>query len=103
MNKQDPTAESLVCSNRREPRQAIIAKHVVWCPIIAIFSKELPYQDGMAGGGLEQLPDVLPRAPQLSRCVSRRRRAQRVPPKLLRRRERSTHEIKDLCDGEGSG
>jgi hypothetical protein len=88
MNKQDPTAESLVCSNRREPRQE---------------EKELPYQDGMAGGGLEQLPDVLPRAPQLSRCVSRRRRAQRVPPKLLRRRERSTHEIKDLCDGEGSG
>ena len=88
MNKQDPTVQSLVCSNRREPRHE---------------EKEIAYQDGMAGGGLEQLPDVLPRAPQLGRCVPRRSGAQLVPPKLLRRRERSTHEIKDRCDGEGSG
>lgn len=45
----------------------------------------LAYQDGMAGGGLEQLLDVLPRAPQLSRRVPRRRRrrARRTPPELL--------------------
>ena len=43
----------------------------------------------MAGGGLEQLLDVLPRAPQLSRRVPRRRRrrARRTPPELLKRGE----------------
>ena len=48
----------------------------------------MPYQDGMAGGGLEQLPDVLPRGPQLGCLVPRSSQAQRTPPELLRRRQR---------------
>jgi hypothetical protein len=46
----------------------------------------------MAGGGLEQLLDVLPRAPQLGCRFPRRCRAQLTPPELLRRREEKTAE-----------
>lgn len=49
----------------------------------------------MAGGGLEQLLDVIPSSPQL-RCCIPSRRAQRAPPDLLRRRKETGSRIKNL-------
>jgi len=47
----------------------------------------------MAGLVLKQLLDVLPRAPQLSRRISSRRRSRRTPPELLRYEEEAAERV----------
>jgi hypothetical protein len=90
MNKRDPTVESLVCSNRREPRHE---------------EKELPTRMGWQEVALSSCL-TSSRAPLSSAAASPAAAEPngRLPSSCAARKEADrTHEIKDRCDGEGSG